>query len=61
MTEQELLTERRLQREARTAIGSDDAARGGFGPACVRAWLAVGIPFLIRLLLALTKVAALFG
>jgi MFS family permease len=61
MTEQELQAERRLQREARAASGVDTAARGGFGPVSVTAWLAVGIPFLIGLLIALSKVAVMFG
>lgn len=61
MTAQQLAAERALQREDRVASGAQDAARGPFGVAGVIAWLAVGIPFLIGLIIALTKVVAMFG
>ena len=46
----------------RTTCGgnAESAARGGFGAAGMLAWLAVGIPFLIGLYIALAKAAALF-
>ncbi len=61
MTVQQLAAERALQREDRVASGAQDAARGPFGLVGVLAWLAVGIPFLIGLIIALTKVVAMFG
>ncbi len=61
MTDQELQNERKLQREARAASGANIAARGSFGLSGVMAWLAVGVPFLIGLYIALTKVVAMFG
>ncbi|PNS07792.1 OFA family MFS transporter [Solilutibacter silvestris] len=61
MTDEELAHERSLQHEPKssgdTAI---TAARGVFGIRGVIAWLAVGIPFLIGLYIALAKAAALF-
>jgi len=60
MSEQELARERALQHEDRVTITAETAARGSFGAAGVLAWLAVGIPFLIGLYIALAKAAALF-
>jgi MFS family permease len=60
MTIEELARERALQREDQAAVGADLAARGRFGIVGVLAWLAVGIPFCIGLLIALQKAAALF-
>jgi MFS family permease len=61
MTDAELLQERALQHD----VSADEsvlkvAARGNFGIIGVVAWLAVGIPFLIGVWIALTKAAALF-
>ena len=62
MTEQELAHERALQHESQAAVAgnADTAARGSFGAVGVLAWLAVGIPFLIGVWIALEKAAALF-
>ena len=61
MTEEELLQERSLQHEApHVAAGAQLAARGSFGVAGTLAWLAVGLPFLVGLYIALAKAAALF-
>jgi MFS family permease len=62
MTEQELAHERALQHESQTTVAgnADTAARGSFGAVGVLAWLAVGIPFLIGVWIALEKAAALF-
>ena len=60
MSDAELARERALQREDRTAAGAELAARGGFGAVGALAWLAVGVPFLIGLYIALAKAAALF-
>ncbi|MDQ2778069.1 MAG: MFS transporter, partial [Pseudomonadota bacterium] len=62
MTDAELAAERGLQHEA---VGggmgnASAAARGAFGVGGVLAWLAVGIPFLIGVWIALAKAAALF-
>jgi hypothetical protein len=61
MNPQELEAERALTR-ARTTASTDaaSAARGSFGPLGVIAWLAVGIPFLIGVWIALEKAAGLF-
>jgi MFS family permease len=60
MTEAELQRERALQHEAVTTDASASAAaRGAFGITSVLAWLAVGIPFLIGVWIALQKAAAL--
>jgi MFS family permease len=60
MSEEELRRERSLQHEA-TASAEDlaAAARGPFGVVGVLAWMAVGIPFLIGVWIALQKAAAL--
>jgi MFS family permease len=62
MTEQELERERVLSRASRgaSAVDASNAARGSFGVGGVLAWLAVGIPFLIGVWIALEKAAALF-
>jgi MFS family permease len=60
MTDAELAAERGQAHESGSAGGALTAARGGFGVAGVLAWLAVGIPFLIGLVIALQKAAALF-
>jgi MFS family permease len=58
MSEEQLARERSLQHEAAPAA-SDSG--GGSSPALVAvAWIAVGIPFLIGLYIALQKAAALF-
>lgn len=62
MTEAELEAERGLQHEsASVGVGNGStAARGAFGIGGVLAWMAVGIPFLIGVWIALAKAAALF-
>lgn len=60
MTDDELEAERRLQRDSGVSSHALTAARGAFGITGVLAWLAVGIPFLIGLYIALAKAAALF-
>jgi MFS family permease len=60
MSEEQLAREKALQREDRTVAAAETAARGGFGPLGLVAWLAVGIPFAIGLYIALQKAAALF-
>ncbi len=59
MSDEELAQEKALQHEARAASDAATAARGGFGLTGTLAWLAVGIPFLIGLYIALSKAAAL--
>jgi hypothetical protein len=60
MNNEELAHERALLREDRIAANAETAARGTFGLGGVLAWLAVGIPFLIGLCIAVDKVGALF-
>jgi MFS family permease len=60
MTDDELAHERSLQQEDRVGGHAETAARGSFGIGGVLAWLAVGIPFCIGLLIALQKAVALF-
>ena len=60
MTVVELERERALQHEDRVVGDADSAARGPFGLSCTLAWLAVGVPFLIGLVIALQKAVALF-
>ena len=60
MSEEQLGRERALQRESGTAERAQSAARGRFGPGGYLAWLAVGVPFLIGLYIALARAAALF-
>jgi MFS family permease len=57
MSAEQLAKERALQREQRAA--QEPATRAAFTPLVVIAWLAVGIPFLIGLYIALQKAAAL--
>jgi|SRR5579862_3297932 len=63
MTPEQLQRERSLQRETRDAgrVSPAAAAESGGGPLVFLAWLAVGIPFLIGLYIALKKAAPLFG
>jgi hypothetical protein len=61
MTESELEAERALARSGRSTDASAQlAARGAFGIGGVLAWLAVGIPFLVGVWVAVSKAAALF-
>jgi len=60
MTEQQLAHERSLQHENGLKADLQTTARGRFGLLGVLAWLAVGIPFLIGLYIALAKAVALF-
>jgi hypothetical protein len=60
MTDDELARERRLLKEDQFAANAETAARGEFGVVGILAWLAVGVPFLIGLYIALEKAAALF-
>lgn len=60
MTEAELAHERALQHDTGVSNNAQTAARGAFGITGVLAWLAVGVPFLIGLYIALAKAAALF-
>ena len=60
MSDEQLARERALQREDRVAESAEFAGRGRFGATGVLAWLAVGVPFLIGLFIALEKAAALF-
>jgi hypothetical protein len=60
MSDEQLARERALQHE--DTLHTTDAAvaaRGPFGSIGVLAWLAVGVPFLIGLFIALKKAAAL--
>ena len=59
MTAEQLAHEEALLHETTATADTETAARGGFGPLGVLAWLAVGIPFAIGLLIALQKAAAL--
>jgi len=60
MTDAELEGERRLQRDSGVSSHAQTAARGAFGMTGVLTWMAVGLPFLIGLYIALAKAAALF-
>jgi MFS family permease len=60
MSEEQLGQERALQRESGAAERAQSAARGALGPGGYLAWLAVGVPFLIGLYIALTRAVALF-
>ena len=60
MTDEELARERALVREDKVSTSAETAARGGFGLGGILAWLAVGVPFLIGLTIAISKAAALF-
>jgi MFS family permease len=59
MSAEQLAKERSLQREVRAAPADVAVAPGSAGPLVWVAWLAVGIPFLIGLYIALEKAAAL--
>jgi MFS family permease len=59
MSAERLEEERSLQRERKQESGLGLAARAGFTPVVLLAWLAVGIPFFIGLYIALKKAAAL--
>ena len=59
MSPEQLAKERSLQREVREAAADVAVAPGAAGPLVAGAWLAVGIPFLIGLYIALQKAAAL--
>jgi MFS family permease len=58
MSEEQLSRERSLQHETRARADTPASARAA-GPLVALAWLAVGIPFLIGLYIALEKAAAL--
>ncbi len=60
MDEEQLARERSLQHEQHGAAHAEHAARGAFGSVGVLAWAAIGIPFLIGVVIALQKAAALF-
>ncbi|HVB46789.1 MAG TPA: OFA family MFS transporter [Burkholderiales bacterium] len=61
MTDDELAEEQALTRGASHAgANAQTAARGSFGLGGVLAWLAVGVPFLIGVWIALGKAAVLF-
>jgi MFS family permease len=60
MSDEELARERSLQHEDRVTADAETAARGSFGIGSALVWVAVGIPFLIGLYIALQKAAALF-
>ena len=61
MTDRELEAERALTR-GNTHVSADaaTAARGDFGPLGFLSWIAVGVPFLIGVWIALEKAAGLF-
>jgi hypothetical protein len=60
MSEEQLARERSLQHEAAAAAASQVSGGGSSPVLVVLAWLAVGIPFLIGLYIALQKAAPLF-
>jgi hypothetical protein len=61
MTPDELAEEQALTEKAsHKAADAESAARGSFGMTGVLAWLAVGIPFLIGVWIAIGKATALF-
>ncbi|MBN9509001.1 MAG: OFA family MFS transporter [Alphaproteobacteria bacterium] len=60
MTPEQLARERSLQHEVAATREARSAARGQFGFGGGLAWLGVGVPFAIGLLIALQKAAALF-
>ena len=60
MTPDELAAERSRQHEDMSAADAAQAARGTFGLSGVLAWLAVGVPFLIGLWIAVQKAMVLF-
>ena len=60
MTAEQLAHEKNLQHEDRIGGDAEHAARGEFGIAGLLAWAAIGIPFLIGVVIALDKAAVLF-
>ncbi len=60
MDEEHLAREKALQHERQGGEGAHTAARGSFGALGLVSWLAIGIPFLIGVFIALQKAAALF-
>ncbi len=60
MDEEDLARERTLQHDRSGGAAAASAARGQFGALGAVFWLAVGIPFLIGVWIALSKGAALF-
>ncbi|MCS0494616.1 OFA family MFS transporter [Ancylobacter sp. MQZ15Z-1] len=60
MSDEELASERALQRETLSKADAAGAARGSFGIGGALAWLGVGVPFLIGVWIAIAKGAALF-
>ncbi|TAM63194.1 MAG: MFS transporter [Rhodanobacter sp.] len=60
MTDEELAREHSLQHDDRIFASAETAARGAFGITGILAWLAVGVPFLVGLYIAIAKAAALF-
>lgn len=60
MSDAELAHERSLQHEDGVAADAETAARGRIGIGGMLAWVAVGVPFLIGLYIALKKAATLF-
>lgn len=60
MDDEELEEERKLQSDRSGGAAASTAARGPFGALGVVFWLAVGIPFLIGVWIAIAKGAALF-
>ncbi|MEX6507396.1 OFA family MFS transporter [Jiella sp. M17.18] len=59
MTDEELARERALQKEDTPEAGAQAAARGKFGIVGIIFWIAIGVPFLIGVWIALAKGAAL--
>ncbi len=60
MDEERLGREKSLQHEQHGAAHAETAARGTLGATGLLAWLAIGIPFLIGVTIALQKAAVLF-
>ncbi len=60
MDAERLAREKSLQHEQHGAAHAASAARGAFGATGVLIWLAIGIPFLIGVSIALQKAAVLF-
>ncbi len=60
MDDEHLAREKALQHERQGGEGAHTAARGSFGSLGLVSWLAIGIPFLIGVYIALQKAAALF-
>jgi MFS family permease len=60
MTAEQVAREKSLQHEDRLVGSAETAARGSFGFGGVLAWAAIGIPFLIGVIIAIQKAAVLF-